>query len=108
MKTNDLKKGTRVLLAYGDKGGDLAGCRDLARALRYERDGLYHPWQGVIADNKRGTVRMCMVYGFEAEMGSVYAHDMLAYEEDGKWLPIEHTPEQERVRKMVDRLFEGI
>lgn len=51
MKTNELKKGDLVRLRNG--------------------------WYAVIADNKKGNIRMAEVYGIETEIGSVYAHDIV-------------------------------
>lgn len=52
MKTNDIKKGTRILLRNG--------------------------WEAVLIDNKKGTIRDAEVYGDFTECGSIYAHDILA------------------------------
>lgn len=54
MKTNELKKGQRVLLRSG--------------------------WEAELLDNKKGTIRDCEVYGDYTECGSVYAHDIVARE----------------------------
>ena len=53
MKTNDLKKGSWVLLRNG--------------------------WHGELLDNKKGNTRLMDVYGDYHEAGSVYAHDIVAY-----------------------------
>jgi|TARA_R110000824_G_scaffold140404_5_gene306294 hypothetical protein len=53
MKTNELKKGARVQLRNG--------------------------WQAIIWDNKKGNTRMAKVFGQYEELGSVYAHDVVAY-----------------------------
>jgi hypothetical protein len=50
VKTNDIKKGALVELRNG--------------------------WQARIEDNRKGNIRMATVYGFETEMGSIYAHDI--------------------------------
>lgn len=41
-------------------------------------------------DNMRGNIRMVEVYGFETEIGSVYAHDIVAYmpKSVGGWIVI--------------------
>ena len=52
MKTNELKKGTRILLRNG--------------------------WEADLIDNKKGTIRDATVYGDFTESGSIYAHDILA------------------------------
>ena len=78
LKTNDLKKGTRVLLANG--------------------------WYATLADNAKGNTRMATVEGFVTETGSVYAHDIVqAYDLQTprhlpRWLPQchEHTRCQSR------------
>ena len=56
MTTNELKKGTRVILANG--------------------------WFAEIFDNKKGSTRMAKVYGMYTEIGSVYAHDIAWYREE--------------------------
>ena len=76
MKTNDLKKGIRVKLRNG--------------------------WEADIADNARGNIRMAKVYGTYTDIGSVYAHDIVAfYSVLGVWEPIEHTPAQIKLSKQV-------
>jgi hypothetical protein len=73
MRTNDLKKGTRVQLRCG--------------------------WYATIADNAKGAVRMCDVEGDVREIGGVYSHDIMrALVADGsvphQWVEVEHTPAQ--------------
>lgn len=80
MKTNELKKGVRIRLRNG--------------------------WYGTIADNARGTIRMATVEGDYTETGSVYAHDILAAQnEDGSWAIVEHTPAQLKLREQVERVW---
>jgi hypothetical protein len=80
MKTNDLKKGVRVLLANG--------------------------WYATIADNARGNTRMCDVEGFYREIGSVYSHDIVrAINAAGDWEMVEYTPAQDALRKQVEEFF---
>lgn len=98
MKTNDLKKGDWVMLGHG--------------------------WIAQIADNAKGTARMATVHGFETEIGSIYAHDIIAKIDivnvvtkgfgwpinwgvhHGKFAQstntIEHTPAQIKLKRMVD------
>jgi len=78
LKTNDLKKGTRILLANG--------------------------WEADLWDNMRGNTRVANVYGFCEEAGSVYAHDIVAYKDvEGNWKRnIEYTPAQMKCKKMAD------
>lgn len=109
MKTNDLKKGVKILLAYGDvDNNDLVGCDKFNNAVRHfnEAQSHYKPWVAIIEDNMRGNTRMAKVFGFDTEIGSVYAHDMIAYEdENGEWQPIEHTPAQIKLKKWVEELY---
>lgn len=77
--TNDLKKGQLVI--------------------------LNNRWQARIEDNKRGNIRMATVYGDFEEMGSIYAHDIFAYRENDKWIPVQHTPEQIKLRQDVEHFF---
>ena len=77
MKTNDLKKGTRVKLANG--------------------------WEAEIWDNKKGNTRVCNVFGFFTEAGSIYAHDIVAYQDslDNWHYDIEYTDAQLKCKKAV-------
>lgn len=80
MKTNDLKKGARVLLRNG--------------------------WYATVADNARGNIRMCDVEGFYREIGSVYSHDIMRYfPGDGSSIMVEHTPAQLKLREQVEGIF---
>jgi len=80
MKTNDLKKGARILLANG--------------------------WYGTIVENARGNTRMAKVEGFCTEIGSVYSHDIVrAVNAYGLWENVQHTPQQDKLRKEVEAFF---
>jgi hypothetical protein len=80
MKTNELKKGTRVQLRNG--------------------------WYATLLDNKRGNIRDAMVEGFYTEAGSVYSHDIMQYQDaNGKWNNVEHTESQLNCKKMNAALF---
>ena len=72
MKTNDLKKGTRIELACG--------------------------WFATLVDNRKGNTRIADVEGDFREMGSVYSHDIIRalVEKDGQmvWVLVEHTANQ--------------
>lgn len=83
MRTNDLKKGTRVILDHGVKA--------------------------ILNDNKSGTVRQMVVTvgefseaGPSTETCDEYTHKITAYQGKlGQWFyDIEYTPEQERARQM--------
>ena len=75
VKTNDLKKGTRVKLANG--------------------------FYATLADNARGNTRMATVEGFVTETGSVYAHDIMEAQVSNTWVTVNHTPQQQQMRQAV-------
>lgn len=75
MKTNDLKKGTRIQLRNG--------------------------WFATIIDNAKGNTRLADVEGFCREMGSIYSHDIACAIIDGKAVAIEYTPAQVKLRKQT-------
>jgi hypothetical protein len=76
MKTNEIKKGARLKLACG--------------------------WEADMADNAKGNTRMAKVYGYETEIGSVYAHDIVGVQLlGGLWERVEYTPAQDNLRKQV-------
>jgi len=80
MKTNDIKKGMRILLKNG--------------------------WYATMMDNMRGNIRMAKVEGFVTEIGSVYAHDISMVElKNGDWVEVEHTKNQSNLNAMVDSMF---
>ena len=72
MTTNEIKKGTMVMLANG--------------------------WKAEILDNRKGNIRLATVYGLHTEMGSIYSHD-IKYAYDGpKMVVIEHTQAQKECK----------
>jgi hypothetical protein len=75
VKTNDLKKGTRVLLSNG--------------------------WYATLADNARGNTRMATVEGYVTETGSVYAHDIVEAHIADAWVSVTHTKQQQEMRTAV-------
>jgi len=79
MKTNDIKKGMRIRLA--------------------------NDWEGTMMDNKRGNIRFAEVEGYYTEMGSVYAHDIVAVLVEGKWVSVEHTEVQLECKRINEFLF---
>jgi hypothetical protein len=83
MKTNDLKKSTRIKLRSG--------------------------WEGTILDNKKGNTRLIDVEGDYREIGSCYSHDIVAYKDaQGNWqTDIEYTESQMTCKKMNFELFGG-
>jgi len=79
MKTNDLKKDTRVVLSNG--------------------------WYATLFDNAKGDTRLAMVEGYVCETGSIYSHDIAYAIIDGVEIPIEHTPKQLKLKKMVGAFY---
>lgn len=76
MKTNDIKKGMKVLL----RGTG---------------------WTAILEDNRKGNTRLATVYGFETEMGSIYAHDIeCVILSNGCRVEIEYTPSQLNLREI--------
>tara|TARA_Y100000310_G_C19961571_1_gene481432 strand:- start:24 stop:284 length:261 start_codon:yes stop_codon:yes gene_type:complete len=81
MKTNDLKKGDRVLLNNG--------------------------WYATIADNKKGNTRLAEVEGFCKETGSVYSHDIgfyipsASHRQIGPRVQLEHTEKQLQLKTQL-------
>lgn len=74
VKTNDLKKGTNVILRNG--------------------------WKARIEDNKKGNTRLATVYGTFTEMGSIYSTDIVQAEINGVWVKIELTDTQTKVQNL--------
>lgn len=68
MLANDIKKGAKLRLKNG--------------------------WKADMADNGKGNIRMCKVYGLYTEIGSVYTHDIAAVEVNGVWEPVTLSPAQ--------------
>jgi hypothetical protein len=84
MKTNDLKKGVRIMLKNG--------------------------WEAELWDNMKGNTRIANVYGFETEASSIYSHDIIARQDPltKKWInDIEYTPSQIKCREMNVAIFGG-
>lgn len=67
----------------------------------------YKPWEAEIYDNAKGNTRLCNVFGFEEEIGSVYSHDIIGYktEPTGPWFAVEHTDAQIKLREEVKTLL---
>ena len=81
MKIDDLKKGTRVKQANG--------------------------WEAVLLDSKKGTTRLAEVYGDYTEAGSIFSHDIVAYQDaNGDWHnDVEYSQSQQKCREMDAALF---
>lgn len=68
INTNDIKKGTRVLLKNG--------------------------WYATIMDNRKGNIRLAEVEGYVKETGSVYASEIVSAEVDGVWVQVVRSSKQ--------------
>jgi hypothetical protein len=79
MKTNDIKKGARIMLRCG--------------------------WEADMADNMKGNTRMANVHGYVTEIGSVYSHDIIKVKVNGAWHTVEHTDAQLKLRNKVTDLW---
>ena len=79
IKTNDIKRGTRIRLANG--------------------------WYATMMDNRKGNIRQALVEGSVTEQGSVYAHDIVQARCGGEWTAVEHTPQQAKARDLNDALY---
>jgi hypothetical protein len=79
VKTNDLKKGSRVVF----------------------RDGR----AGTLMDSKKGNIRCVKVDGPYSEMGDCYMHDLHMAYIDGNHVYIELTPAQVKLQKTVANLW---
>lgn len=61
---------------------------------------LRNGWEAEVADNTvRQDTRVCKVYGFVTELGSVYSTDIIRVKTDAGWMPVEHTPNQNKNRQ---------
>ena len=82
MKTNEIKKGMKIKVT-----------------------NLGTPVTGIMMDNLKGDTRLVEVKGSEVgmfdEMGSVYSHDIALVEVDEKWITVEHTENQIKLKRKV-------
>ena len=86
MKTNEIKKGMKIL-----------------------SNQLGVPVSGIMMDNLKGNTRLIKTNGKEVglfiEIGSVYAYNNTeVQDEDGFWHTVEHTPAQLKLKEQVGRL----
>jgi hypothetical protein len=83
MKTNEIKKGMRILLTNG--------------------------WEGTMKDNGRGVTRIAEIEGFYTETGSVYSFDIASAQpnNDGIWHKIEYTEKELKTQAMNAAIFGG-
>jgi hypothetical protein len=81
IRTDRLKKGARVRM----------------------RNGL----EAIVVKECEGNTLIAEVFGAFTETGSVYAHNIVATEVDGKWVEVEMTEEQARFYRWVKPFFDG-
>ena len=79
IKTNDLKKGTRIQLSNG--------------------------YLATLMDNLKGNTRMADVEGDFREIGSIYSHNIVRAMVDGSWDLVEHTKPQIKLKQQVEMMF---
>lgn len=105
MKTNDLKKGDRVLLRMGGTWPRSFDARYAADKPLTEAILGPNARYATIADNRKGNTRLANVEGFYEETGSIYAHDIMLYiPDDGAVIVIEHTPAQLKLKATLEGL----
>ena len=75
MFTNDIKKGTQILLSNG--------------------------WGAIMYDNKKGNIRLAEVDGYFKEIGSIYAYDIAQAFIGGQWVDVELTDKQKKLRLLT-------
>lgn len=82
MKTNEIKKGMKIKVT-----------------------NLGVPVTGIMMDNLKGDTRLVDVKGSEVgmfdEMGSVYSHDIALVEVNERWIRVEHTDKQLKLKQKV-------
>ena len=82
MKTNEIKKGMKIKVSL-----------------------LGMPVTGIMMDNLKGNTWLVDVKGSEIqmfdEMGSVYSHDISMVEVEEKWIRVEHTDNQLKLKQKV-------
>lgn len=77
--SNDLKKGTKILLKSG--------------------------WAAVLYDNKKGNIRLAEVDGIFKELGSIYSHDIDQAFINNAWHPVTHTKKQKDLNTLINAIL---
>ena len=99
-----LKKGERLLLAYGEQNGDLATCNDYVTWAKLDfTNSSFKPWEADFIERESEGIIFANVFGFEEEMGTVYAHDVIAVKNsEGAWERIAHTKKELELKEKVN------
>jgi hypothetical protein len=79
LNTNDLKKGTQIMLKNG--------------------------FGAVLIDNKKGNIRYANVKGIFEEIGSIYSHDIDQAFINGNWQPVIHTKKQKELNTLINAIL---
>jgi hypothetical protein len=79
LNTNDLKKGTQIILKNG--------------------------FGAVLIDNKKGNIRYANVKGIFEEIGSIYSHDIDQAFINGNWQPVTHTKKQKDLNTLINAIL---
>lgn len=79
LNTNDLKKGTQIILKSG--------------------------FAAVIYDNKKGNTRLAEVDGIFKEIGSIYSHDIDQAFINGQWVSVSHTKKQKDLNTLINAIL---
>lgn len=104
---DELPKGTRVLLSYGEQKGDLVSCDSFEKWLKLDfNNSSYKAWEAELMDNKKGNIRFMNVFGWETELGDTYSHKVIAYMgKDGFWHPTKLSNKQEECKLMEESMM---
>ena len=81
VRTDQLKKGVRIRLRNG--------------------------WEAIVVEECNGNTLIAKVFGLFTETGSVYAHNIVAAEVNGKWVEVEMNEEQTQFHKEVEPFLNG-
>jgi hypothetical protein len=76
--------------------------RDLDKGTRLK---LRNGWEAELVSDKRTNTPVCRVFGDYTEIGSVYAHDVIAAQVGGQWVKVDHTPTQRELQQQVAAFF---
>jgi hypothetical protein len=79
LNSNDLKKGTQIILKSG--------------------------FGAVLYDNKKGNIRLAEVDGIFKEIGSIYSHDIDQAFINGNWQPVTHTKKQKDLNTLINAIL---
>ena len=78
---------------------------DIKKGMEIKSMQLGVPVTGIMMDNRKGNTRLVNVRGSEVglfdEMGSVYAHDIVAVKVDGEWEDVDHTMQQIKMKMNI-------